>query len=73
MFNNGAPSLSDIAAVTDGNRSGGWSDGNGWWVLIILFAGYRSFRRFFSGLSRDFMSPFLNSVVQTERAYFRPR
>nr|DAP09071.1 MAG TPA: Protein of unknown function (DUF1619) [Caudoviricetes sp.] len=38
MFSNSAPSLSDIAAVTDGNRNGGWSDGNGWWVLIILFA-----------------------------------
>lgn len=35
------PSLSDIAAVTgNGNGSGnsGWGDGNGWWVLIILFA-----------------------------------
>lgn len=38
MFSNSAPSLSDIAAVTDNNRNGGWSDGNGWWVLIILFA-----------------------------------
>lgn len=27
MFSNSAPSLSDIAAVTDGNRNGGWSDG----------------------------------------------
>lgn len=38
MFNAG-PSLADIAAVT-GNRNndGGWCDGNGWWVLIILFA-----------------------------------
>ena len=35
-------------------------------VLVILFAGYRSFRRFFSGFSRDFMSPFLNIAVQTE-------
>ena len=32
------PSLADIAAVT-GNRNGsGLGDGNGWWVLIILFA-----------------------------------
>lgn len=39
MFNgNGAPSLSDIAAVTGNDRNGGWADGNGWWVLIILFA-----------------------------------
>ena len=39
MFNAGGPSLADIAAVT-GNRNndGGWGDGNGWWVLIILFA-----------------------------------
>lgn len=38
MFNTSAPSLSDIAAVTDGNRNDGWGGGNGWWVLIILFA-----------------------------------
>ena len=38
MFNYAAPSLADIAAVTDNNRSDGWGDGNGWWVLIILFA-----------------------------------
>ena len=39
MFNgNGAPSLSDIAAVAGNDRNNGWADGNGWWVLIILFA-----------------------------------
>ena len=38
MFNSSAPSIADIAAVTDGNRNNGWGDGNGWWVLIILFA-----------------------------------
>lgn len=37
MFSSNAPSVADIAAVTDGNRNG-WGDGNGWWVLIILFA-----------------------------------
>lgn len=40
MFGGGmTPSLSDIAAVT-GNRNmdGGFGNGNGWWVLIILFA-----------------------------------
>lgn len=39
MFN--APSLADIAAVTRNNgdnNNGGFGDGNGWWVLIILFA-----------------------------------
>ena len=35
-------------------------------VILILFSGYRTFRRFFSGLSRDFMSPFLNCAVRTE-------
>lgn len=33
----GAGELADIAAVTRGNN-GGFGDGNGWWVLIILFA-----------------------------------
>lgn len=34
-----APSLSDIAAVTgNNNRNNGFGDGEGWWVLIILFA-----------------------------------
>lgn len=37
MFNETAPSLSDIAAVTN-NRNNGFDNGNGWWVLIILFA-----------------------------------
>ena len=38
MFNNSAPSVADIAAVTDGNRNSGWGGDGGWWVLIILFA-----------------------------------
>lgn len=38
MFNSNMPSLSDIAAVTGNRNDGGWGDGNGWWVLIILFA-----------------------------------
>lgn len=42
MFSNMAsPSLADIAAVTGKNNDGNsnsWGDGNGWWVLIILFA-----------------------------------
>lgn len=40
MFGNGV-SLADIAAVTGNqgnNGNNGWGDGNGWWVLIILFA-----------------------------------
>jgi len=37
MFNNSTPSLADIAAVT-GNDRGGFGNGNGWWVLIILLA-----------------------------------
>lgn len=38
MFNTAMPSLSDIAAVTGNNRNNdGWGDGNGWWILIILF------------------------------------
>lgn len=39
MFGNMGPSLSDIAAVTENNRSNsGWGGDGGWWVLIILFA-----------------------------------
>lgn len=40
MFNsNAAMSPADIAALTGNNRSNdGFGDGNGWWVLIILFA-----------------------------------
>ena len=38
MFGNSAPSVADIAAVTDGNRNSGWGGDSGWWVLIILFA-----------------------------------
>ncbi len=41
MMGSAAPSLADIAAVTrngNGNSGNGWGDGNGWWVLIILFA-----------------------------------
>lgn len=39
MFGGNAPSLSDIAAVTGNRNNGdGFGDGNGWWVLIILFA-----------------------------------
>jgi hypothetical protein len=38
MFNASSPSLSDIAAATRGNSADGWGNGNGWWVLIILFA-----------------------------------
>lgn len=39
MFGTSAPSIADIAAVTGNN--GGWGNGwggDGWWVLIILFA-----------------------------------
>lgn len=42
MFGGNGVSLADIAAVTNkdgnGNNNGGFGDGNGWWVLIILFA-----------------------------------
>lgn len=40
MFGGSGVSLADIAAVTDNNKASGsgWGDGNGWWVLIILFA-----------------------------------
>ena len=31
-----SPSVADIAAVTGSNS--GWGNGDGWWILIILFA-----------------------------------
>ena len=51
MFSN-VPSLSDIAAVTGGNRDG-FGDGNGWWILIILLALFGGFgnRGFGAGAS----------------------
>lgn len=38
MFNSNMPSLSDIAAVTGNRNNDNFGDGNGWWILIILFA-----------------------------------
>lgn len=38
MFNSSAPSIADIAAVTGGGNNGLGNNGDGWWVLIILFA-----------------------------------
>lgn len=38
MFGSDGMSAADVAAVTGRNNDGGWGDGNGWWVLIILFA-----------------------------------
>ena len=45
MFNGKGYNLSDIAAVTNGGRNGGSSDGmwgdNGWWIILLfLFAGW---------------------------------
>lgn len=47
MFGTG-PTLADIAAVTGGNRNEGFG-GDGWWVLIILFALFGGFGRGFGG------------------------
>lgn len=40
MFSSNAPSIADIAAVTGNGGNNGWGAGygDGWWVLIILFA-----------------------------------
>lgn len=40
MFGSTGLGLADIAAVTGGRNdgNGGWGNGDGWWVLIILFA-----------------------------------
>lgn len=38
MFNGGNAgySLADIAAVTEGNRNDGFTDGNGWWIIVLF-------------------------------------
>lgn len=42
MFNtSNVPSLSDIAAVTNSNND--FAGGNGWWILVILFAIFGGF------------------------------
>lgn len=51
---NTVPSLADIAAVTGNRNNDGFGDGNGWWILIILFAlmggyGYGGFGGGFGG------------------------
>lgn len=51
---NAVPSLADIAAVTGNRNNDGFGDGNGWWILIILFAlmggyGYGGFGGGFGG------------------------
>ena len=33
-------SLSDIAAVTDGNRNNGMFGNDAWWIIILLLFGY---------------------------------
>lgn len=38
MFGTDGMSAADVAAVTGRNDGDGWGNGNGWWVLIILFA-----------------------------------
>lgn len=48
MFN-ASPSLADIAAVTDNRNNSGWGNGEGWWVLIILWAVLGGFGRGFGG------------------------
>ena len=52
-------SLSDIAAVTGGNRSGMFDGDNGWWIILLfLFAGWGG-RGFGGGF--DFGKPILFS------------
>lgn len=54
MFNMGsAPSLSDIAAVTKDGNGDGWDNGNGWWVLIILFAIFGGWGNGWGGQGRN--------------------
>ena len=68
MFKSNGYNLSDIAAVTGGNRNGGgdgmWGD-NGWWIILLfLFAGWGGRGNGFGGGGQgfggggvDFMTP----------------
>ena len=69
MFSTSActPSLADIAAVTGNNRSSdGFMDGNGWWVLIILFAIFGGWGNGngFGGNSGSAGTPYVSSEIQ---------
>ena len=70
MFNTGtSPSLADIAAVTGGNRNNdGWGDGNGWWVLIILFAISKLFVVFIF-VSLSFCNTFYHNNTHLSRIF----
>ena len=65
MFNMGsAPSLSDIAAVTKDGNGDGWGNGNGWWVLIILFAIFGGWGNGWGGQGRNVESCATNGDLQ---------
>lgn len=58
MFNNAnIPSLSDIAAVTNGGND--WGGNSGWWILIILFA-------LFGGWGNNATNDWQRSAVQDQ-------
>ena len=63
MFGNG-PSLADIAAVTGGNRDGGFG-GDGWWAIIILLALFGGFgNRGFGGGTGGDLAPATGADIQ---------
>ena len=63
MFNS-SPSLADIAAVTGGNREGGFG-GDGWWVIIILLALFGGFgNRGFGGAGGADVAPATAGDIQ---------
>lgn len=65
MFNMGsAPSLADIAAVTKDGNGDGWGNGNGWWVLIILFAIFGGWGNGWGGQGRNGESCATNGDLQ---------
>lgn len=68
MFNTGnGISLSDIAAVTNGNDS--FAGGNGWWVLIILLALWGGFGGYgFGGFGGGSQGAATNYVLSSDFA-----
>ena len=55
MFNSNGQgySLSDIAAVTEGNNNGGWGNNGDWWILLLFLFAFGGFGGYGFGGGRN--------------------